>query len=317
MKPHYFLFFLLIITVVSCKKDEPYVPSVNVFSYTPAGGAILNDIVFTGSDTGYVSCSNGMVLKTINGGTSWVAIQAAATDISLQFLSFVNSRIGFASGGNAFGEKLYKTTDAGTTWTLLGSNFDYDEIEFVDQNIGYMLNLDQLYKTTNGGTMWTMINPLNSFDYPENVVFLSKDTGFVRDRQGFFYWTTNGGTTFSVNSNSSASSQFISFNKTGRKSGAAFTLTSAYTTSDAGVTWTSHGSWDHNYEAYAFSGRGNNFVVSGDQVLVLSKDGGNTFTNYYNQEGITVQDNLKKNTVTPDGKIFCIGELGHIYRITF
>jgi photosystem II stability/assembly factor-like uncharacterized protein len=298
----------------SCKKEEIVVPTVNVVTFSPSGSPSLFDIQFTSNDTGFIAASAGQVLRTTNGGTTWIPFEAATPDYEIKFISMVNSVIGYASGRNAFGRQLYKTTDGGTTWTVLSSSYDFEELEFADANNGFMIHIGMLYKTTTGGTYWSLANSFSNVDDPENLVFVSKDTGFVRDRSGLFYFTHDGGANWQSNQ---ASSGFVAFVKDGRNSGYGFSANSVYYTSDRGATWESRGTMDQNYPVYSFGAKGSVVVYAGDDALVLSKDGGSTLTYYYDQKGESIMDNLIKSAVTPDQKIFCISNSGKVYKITF
>src|SRR6476620_5187855 len=71
---------------------------------------------------------------------------------------FLTPDLGWAADGA--GAAVYKTTDGGATWNFQ-SYFDgayLRNIEFVDQNIGFLGNLSsQFYKTSNGGASWQLV----------------------------------------------------------------------------------------------------------------------------------------------------------------
>lgn len=75
---------------------------------------------------------------------------------------FLNENLGWAANGYYSG--VYKTTDGGTNWTLqttgamLGGTHYFRNIEFLDENIGFLGTLNQkFYKTTDGGTTWNLV----------------------------------------------------------------------------------------------------------------------------------------------------------------
>lgn len=83
---------------------------------------------------------------------------------------FLNENLGWAANG--YFSAVYKTIDGGVNWTLqvtgamLGSSHYFRNIEFLDENIGFLGTLNQkFYKTTDGGTTWNLVtnitpNPL-------------------------------------------------------------------------------------------------------------------------------------------------------------
>lgn len=75
---------------------------------------------------------------------------------------FINDNTGWAANG--FFAAVYKTTDGGENWTeqlnetILGGDFYFRNIEFLDENIGFLGTLNgNFYKTINGGTTWTEV----------------------------------------------------------------------------------------------------------------------------------------------------------------
>jgi len=83
---------------------------------------------------------------------------------------FINDNVGWAANG--YYAAVYKTIDGGVTWTLqmsnatMGTNYYFRNIEFLDENIGFLGTLNGVFfKTIDGGTTWTAVtnfptNPL-------------------------------------------------------------------------------------------------------------------------------------------------------------
>jgi len=76
---------------------------------------------------------------------------------------FLNENLGWAANG--YYAAVYKTTDGGLNWTLqsnnntLGSNHYFRNIEFLDENIGFLGTLNgKFYKTVDGGTNWSLVS---------------------------------------------------------------------------------------------------------------------------------------------------------------
>ena len=83
---------------------------------------------------------------------------------------FLNENLGWAArGGNG---RIYKTTDGGANWAQLPlantTGEYYRNIEFLDENIGFLGTLDNtFYKTTDGGNSWQKV--LNISPYPQAI----------------------------------------------------------------------------------------------------------------------------------------------------
>ena len=76
---------------------------------------------------------------------------------------FLNDNLGWAANGQH--GAIYKTTDGGLNWTeqlnhseLPGNNYYFRNVEFLDENIGFVGTLNgAFYKTTDGGDNWTLV----------------------------------------------------------------------------------------------------------------------------------------------------------------
>lgn len=76
---------------------------------------------------------------------------------------FLNANLGWAANGQF--AAVYKTTDGGLTWTeqlnnsILGSNHYFRNIEFLNENIGFLGTLNgKFYKTIDGGNNWSEVS---------------------------------------------------------------------------------------------------------------------------------------------------------------
>ena len=79
---------------------------------------------------------------------------------------FLNSDLGWAANG--FYAAIYKTTDGGLNWTEqvnetdLGGSFYFRNIEFLNENIGFIGTLNGVfYKTIDGGVNWTEVTNIS------------------------------------------------------------------------------------------------------------------------------------------------------------
>jgi len=105
--------------------------------------------------------SNHSIYLTINGGGSWEAI---LTDSEYSLLSInidkTNADIIYATTSTG----LLKSTDGGSSWTVIGSGIPYDifvqflEIDQVNTNILYVGTSRGVYKSIDAGEFWFAIN---------------------------------------------------------------------------------------------------------------------------------------------------------------
>lgn len=76
---------------------------------------------------------------------------------------FLNETTGWAANG--YYAAVYKTTDGGQNWVLqtnnalLGSDHYFRNIEFIDENVGFLGTLNgKFYRTTDGGVTWNLVS---------------------------------------------------------------------------------------------------------------------------------------------------------------
>ncbi|WP_054851657.1 YCF48-related protein [Olleya sp. ITB9] len=104
----------------------------------------------------------------LNAQTSWQPTPNSINNTNNQRFDdvfFLNDNLGWAANG--FYAAVYKTTDGGLTWseqlnqTDLGRSHYFRNIEFLDENIGFLGTLNGLfYKTIDGGVTWTSVTTI-------------------------------------------------------------------------------------------------------------------------------------------------------------
>src|SRR5712692_5277360 len=137
----------------------------------------------------YVGTASGGVFKTINGGTTWQPVfdtEAVSTigDVTLAPSDPSIVWVGTGEPNNrqssSWGNGVYKSTDAGKTWTNVGLKDSHHIGRIVihpgNPDVVYVAALGHLwgpnkergvYKTTDGGKTWTQ------------SLFINEDTGVV------------------------------------------------------------------------------------------------------------------------------------------
>lgn len=167
--------------------------------YANSGQAIGQnyDLWFFNASTGIVVGETGYVGRTINGGTSFQAVDAGIVPTSQrgQSVWFADQNVGFAAfgSGSGFAGTLIKTTDGGLTWSVMFSapNSVLTVSGTSSQNVFAVASDGTVFKTTNGGTNWTSTLSVGQFMY--GMSFLNSTTGFICGSSGGLYRTTDGG----------------------------------------------------------------------------------------------------------------------------
>lgn len=164
-------------------------------------GYWLKSVFFINSNVGFVVGEHGVVLKTINGGLSWISVNLPTSVSTRTYNSiyFTDDLHGVIVGGEEGGwqtndsiQTILKTDDGGTTWNIIRDNPNpcLRSVTFSDNNTGFAAgNNGTLLKSFNGGLNWEQIvlpdNTIENNFY--TVDFLTSFYGFVAGKNGIIY----------------------------------------------------------------------------------------------------------------------------------
>lgn len=163
----------------------------------------LIDVVFLDADRGFITGQateadgeGAAILATEDGGETWeVRFTSPLSGEQGWKIDFPTPEIGYVSGQNFDNEpKVFKTTDAGLTWTALNIPFRgvfLSGVSFVDAQNGWVGG-DPSFVTTDGGATWarydysfgtgrTDIGPVN------RIRIYSEDLGFAGGQAFYRY----------------------------------------------------------------------------------------------------------------------------------
>src|SRR5262245_10788209 len=134
----------------------------------------------------YAAGVAGGVWKSTNSGRSWSALGDLLPNIAVSSLAFdpTNTQVIYAGTGEGFfnsdsarGGGIFKTTDGGTSWSLLASTSTGDfffvnkiVISTNDHNRVYCATRTGVWRSPDGGQSWTRsLNPLNAASITVNA----------------------------------------------------------------------------------------------------------------------------------------------------
>jgi photosystem II stability/assembly factor-like uncharacterized protein len=146
---------------------------------------------------GWAAGEQGTILKSTNGGTTWIAQNSGVTDSfsSIDFAANRNTGWVVGSCGQNCG-RILNTTDGGTNWKVqFTAVAPLSDVFFLDENTGWAVGggvAGIILNTTDGGGTWTYqlyggVNTLTS------VHFSGRYTGWAVGWLGTMLETTDGG----------------------------------------------------------------------------------------------------------------------------
>ena len=163
--------------------------------------ANLMGIQMLNETTGFIAGSENTILKTTDGGETWVGSSERArvgeTRNNLENIWFVSPTTGWIIG--SFGTLLH-TTDGGGNWEKRDPGFDNNlfGIYFLDENTGWICGQEGLIlHTTDGGATWNQ-QKTESFDDLHDIIFVDAMVGWTVGGYNSILHTTDGGKTWAV-----------------------------------------------------------------------------------------------------------------------
>lgn len=283
----------------------------------------LLDVYFVNQDTGYVCGYNGTILKTVNGGTDWVAQISGVTD-ALNGIQFIDEKIGYASGGFKFSGTNYtlvKTTNGGDTWTNVpvATSKSGGGIWFLSADTGFCAYADTLYgesviaKTVNGGASWDVV--CTATGWVSFFYFTDSKNGYATVNNGSVLKTTDGGKTWTslgLGENLWGSGIYFFSKDTGFVGGKTDGEAAIFKTVNAGVSWEPIVSSNMIYRL-SFADRGHGFALSVDTTgagkIIKSTDGGDTWL-----DETTPKSNLRGIYFLNSSLGYAVGDSGVILK---
>lgn len=136
------------------------------------------------------------VFTSVDTGAHWDFIQNGSWKI-FRDIAFRDSDTAFVASSKGFeigGITLLNSTGDGSNILTTEKNFAIEDIDFVDQNVGYLCGYGAVMKTTDGGHTWTFTTAEN--DFFKSMCWKNEMEGVVVGYAGSILKTINGGLTW-------------------------------------------------------------------------------------------------------------------------
>jgi photosystem II stability/assembly factor-like uncharacterized protein len=137
---------------------------------------------------------------------AWTRVTDSIPNLVIMSMQFTSANRGYACGSyNTISPGAFlRTTNGGLNWQVTQfPNVSVDALSFVDQNTGYLscwaVPKSYVYKTTNGGDNWFIADSLGTSFF--DIKFFNANTGCVVAKYNMNHFTTDGGYTWTTNSN--------------------------------------------------------------------------------------------------------------------
>jgi len=232
--------------------------------------------------TGYVAGNHGTILKTTDGGETWVVQSSGLPSTPVYSMCFpINATTGYAVGGSG---AIIKTTDGGASWISQnsGTSKSLQSVYFpVDTTIGYAVgDSGTILKTTDGGAVWTSQDSGTNRSLYSVFFPFDTSTGYAVGGSGVILKTIDGGTTWtsqdSGTNQSLYSMHFPADATTGYAVGGGGVVTK---TINGGITWTlqNSGTIEPLYSVHFPVDETTGYAVGQNGVLTTTNNGGSTW----------------------------------------
>jgi len=171
----------------------------------------LASISFGSPQVGYISGSDSLLLRSLDGGVSWNVLHLTGLNMTFAtpdiiHVNFISAATGYAIVGRldnpVYSGVLYRTNDSGKTWShVVTGNIAASRTFFFDADNGYEIGSAFFAGKTiirQSGGVWGMEKTL-SFDPSQflyGIDFRNAQTGIVGGHNGYVHRTFNSGTTW-------------------------------------------------------------------------------------------------------------------------
>lgn len=288
-----FLYLLIAsFCVFSCETAQVFIPTVRMEEVLTTN-ALLNQIYFTSPTTGIVIGEDGIFMTSTDAGETWQQVPEAPAGINYNAISFPTASVGYVSGVGA----VLKTTDGGISWELVLEGYYMRYTCFPSENIGYGIDGNYVYKTSDGGETWNDIYAYSVCGIAEAraIYFFDNVNGYLVDESwSDVAMSSSGGNSWTYASEYPS----IAYAHTRRYVNGISYWAAGNDTYYSGMYYTTDGDEILRYSNSGFntknflyvngmhSWNGTNFIAFGPATCALSNDGGKSWTEVFDENGV-------------------------------
>ena len=215
-------------------------------------------IRFKNDSLGLMMGTNSVILKSVDAGETWDAIDPGIL-ININDFQFVGDSIVYAAGDHYTGagqdlkSMLIRSGDNGDTWDSIAGfpGLQLFSLDFINHDTGMVAGFDAILRTENGGESWDTVWSITGSGYRygefRDISFPDHETGYA-----------------------------IGKARTQEQSLLRFILKST----DAGITWDTIHTFDQILETLYFMGPDTGFVGTENGNIFKTVDGGESWAQY-------------------------------------
>lgn len=248
----------------------------------------------------------GTILRTINGGQSWVR-QASGVNAEFGAVSFSDVNNGIAVGYPSF---IVHTTNSGANWVQQTSptGSTLIDVDMFDASHAFICGDNAILYTSNGGDNWQLQNIQNN-PVLVDIDYINQTTATTVGASGLILRTTNTGANWFAQ-NSGVVDQVVSIDFIDVNNGIAITqFGPALRTTNGGVNWIPSDTLGYTQKV-CFIDSNNAFAAGYEGLIYRTTNGG---INWILQNANTTENFLSINFTDANNGII-VGQNGTVLR---
>jgi len=213
----------------------------------------LWSVAFTDSLHGWIGGDSGLVLRSVDGSTSWARHSLPSCGRVRDICAFGKDTV-WACGEDT----LARTTDAGESWSQRQLPIGSTGFHCLNGTVAWVgTRYGDLYRTTDGGVSWTSLWNSGNFESMHQIHFHDTMTGLLSVEQHSLARTTDGGQTWKTINIDTARSDLGAYDIEEVSHSTLYVFPSiwngtVYSSDDSGATWSAYFSAETNVIGYVY-----------------------------------------------------------------